>query len=131
MFPGLPIHVVESYLFFGNLDFLHFSVNTLQSNSIHEGAINLGNLHYGFIVVPAASNYIYPSTMCILKYSSQCCVHLILFIADLFTNGNQEPKIPDFLIASTTMTKDSALGDSNFINLHWAKSVSFLMLNYE
>ena len=32
MFPGLPIHVVESYLFFGNLDFLHFSVNTLQSN---------------------------------------------------------------------------------------------------
>ena len=38
------------------------------------------------------------------------------FIADLFTNGNQEPIIPDFLI-STAMMKESALGNSNLINL--------------
>ena len=61
--------------------------------SIHEGAVNLGNFHYGFIVVPAASNYIHSSTVCILKiFIAVPCAHLILFIADLFTNGNQEPK---------------------------------------
>ena len=39
----------------------------VQKVSIHEGAINLGNLHYGFIAVPAASNYIHSITVCILK----------------------------------------------------------------
>ena len=39
MFPGLPIHVVGSYLFFGNLDFLNFSLNTLQSNIAKESGI--------------------------------------------------------------------------------------------
>ena len=82
--------------------------------SIHEGAVNLGNLHYGFIVVPAASNYIHSSTVCILKiFIVVPCTFNIIHSRFVY----QEPKIPDFLIASTTMTKDSALGDSNLVNL--------------
>ena len=44
-------------------DYMQFS-SVYILYSIHE---DLGNLHYGFIVVPAASNYIHSSTVCILK----------------------------------------------------------------
>ena len=35
-----------------------------KGDSLHEGTVNLGNLHYGFIIVPPASNYIHHSTVC-------------------------------------------------------------------
>ena len=36
-------------------------------DSLHKDAINHGNLHCGFIIVPPASNYIHPSTVCIIN----------------------------------------------------------------
>ena len=53
--PGLPIHVVETSLFIGNLDFLHFS---LQSNIAKELQVAILQLIYMKGVVVGVVNII-------------------------------------------------------------------------
>ena len=81
----------------------------------------LWNLHYGFIIVPPASNYIHPSTLCILNiFITVPCAFKYIHSLQMKTKNL---KIPDFLITSTVMAKDFALGNSNLAKLDYGLNV--------